>query len=714
MSGSKNPGDDALARSTGATVVDAAERSEPSKAPLRSPHRNDIQGLRAILMIQVLLFHAWGIGSPIGVDAFIMVSAYLMTSSFVRRSQAGHMPFFIERWGNTFKRLLPPLVITVLATLVGSALLLPQTRWREMAIEAFASLTYWENWRLADVATDYYANDQALASPFQHLWSMSMQGQVFLLWPLIMTICVLLARKMKLNIRHVVFAAFVALMVASLVWLLMFAPDDNSVYFDTRARIWEFAFGSAVAAWAPRGGFSGPFARWLAWLGLAVIVVFSLVPIGTYPGPMAFAPMAAVSAILLYRPPSQAPKFDVTRLLSIRPLTALGNTSYAVYLVHWPIFVFFLIAVGRPQLSLVEGVFLIAVSVLLASLLTTYIDDPLRNWPWSNSATNHKWAVVFVSLTIGFIPVIAFFLWINAVEHREEAAANVAETTLGEVPAFGPGSDAHPGARALVEDFAPNFVSPPIPGPLALADQWATFDGKCTDWLLDRIPTDRNSACTAYGNHLESDASVFIAGNSHAQQLLLPMVEPLLREKNWSAEAVLKGACTWGEAAKSEEACKAHNEILRDYVDILEPEYVFLIVTQTVVDSPKERLIPGVEELILDLTSQGITVVGLTDNLRSDRNLYACSDERDQFGIYGGCELPERQHFSSVSPANRMTGIPGFHLIDLRDLYCVDGSCPTIIGNIFVYMDKNHVSSSYSASMAPIFGDRVKDRIFSR
>ena len=105
--------------------------AQPIKA---SPRRFDIQGLRAICMVQVLLYHAWRIGSPIGVDAFIMISAYLMTSSFMRRSEAGRMPFFLERWANTFKRLLPPLVVTVFATVIASFIILPRSRWVEQAI----------------------------------------------------------------------------------------------------------------------------------------------------------------------------------------------------------------------------------------------------------------------------------------------------------------------------------------------------------------------------------------------------------------------------------------------------------------------------------------------------------------------------------------------------------------------------------------------------
>ncbi|MFC2641905.1 MAG: acyltransferase family protein, partial [Propionibacterium acidifaciens] len=151
---------------------DDAGRSASPGAPAGDGgrRRKDIQGLRAVCMMQVLAYHAWRIGSPIGVDAFIMISAYLMTGSFVRRTEAGRMPFFAERWANTFKRLLPPLVVTVLATLGASALILPQTRWDELITQGFASVTYWQNWRLAAVSANYFAANRGVASPLQHLW----------------------------------------------------------------------------------------------------------------------------------------------------------------------------------------------------------------------------------------------------------------------------------------------------------------------------------------------------------------------------------------------------------------------------------------------------------------------------------------------------------------------------------------------------------------
>lgn len=689
-----------------AAVPGSSHRQERAPKPLAKGHRGDIQGLRAVLMAQVLLFHAWDVGSPIGVDAFIMVSAYLMTSSFVRRSENGKMPFFIERWGNTFKRLLPPLVVVVLATLVASLFVLPMGRWRETVIQSFASLTYWENWRLVEVAADYYADDSALSSPLQHLWSMSMQGQIFLLWPLLMTLCVLAARRMKVNLRSVVVWAFGVLALVSLGWLLWFAPADGSVYFDTRARIWEFAFGSMIAAAAPWLKVRCRAAGLLVSGAFLVLVLYCLVSIGTYPGPMAIVPMACVSAILLWAP--QVKGHWVPTLLGSKPLVELGDTSYTVYLVHWPVFVLYLVAVGRPQLGFIEGIVLIVISIVVASLLTKYVDDPLRLLPWANSSTPHKYVVVALNLVIGLIPVLGVYVWLEGQSSRAAAELEASppdSALLTAIPESGPGSDSYPGARVMLSDFEGAYEDDPIPGPLA-PHEYARFpDGHaCSQWIADNIERNKNSFCDAVGDPELSAKHALIVGNSHAQQLLVPQIMPILQAENWSAEAILRGACSFGDPSAYEEPCDEHNQKIFTYIEASAPDYVFLIATRSAKDSPEETLIEGVVEAAQWLTDRGITVIALTDNLRSEDNLLECLDDSEPGGH---CVLEESQYFGPRDLTEPLAEIEGVHVIDMRDAYCTDGKCPTLIGNIYVYLDTNHVTTTYSQTVAPFFSQRV-------
>lgn len=646
-------------------------------------------------MVQVLLFHAWHVGSPIGVDAFIMISAFLMTSSFVRRSEEGRMPRFLERWANTFKRLLPPLVSVVLATVAASMAILPVNRWPELVTQAFASVTYWQNWRLVQVSADYYASDHGMASPLQHLWSMSMQGQIFLLWPVIMTLCVLVSRLTRLQIRTVAFGAFAILTASSLVWLLFESPAGASVYFDTRARVWEFSFGSALAVAAPWLRPRQAVARTLGWLGLTVLVVYSLVSIGSYPGPMAAVPMLAVSMVLLF--PTSDDAAGVSRLLSLKPLAWLGDISYAVYLVHWPIFVLYLNLVERRTLAVMEGVLLIAGSLVLAWLLTKWVDDPVRNWTWANKSTLHKSIVVLVCLFVGLAPLGIVQLAID----RERRDSVISES--------GAGSDGFPGSRSLLGIAPTGFVEQPIPGPLTLDSEWAAFPERCTDDGSALFENEElNSKCRRFGDAETAQAHVLIGGDSHTEQIILPQVETLLDRHSWAAEVVLQGGCSWGMPDAYEGECAERNKKLLAYADRVRPDIAFIVVTMSSPDSPRETLRPGVVDLVRHLTANGTTVIGVRDNLRSEENLYECSSERDPDAPYGGCLLERAQYFPDTDPALEMTSIEGFHLVDMTDAYCTREVCPTIVGNIHVYLDKNHLTRAYSATVAPFFADRVE------
>lgn len=680
----------------------AANSTNRADVLRRSPKRLDIQDLRALCMVQVLLYHAWRIGSPIGVDAFIMISAFLMTSSFVRRSEHGAMPFFVERWANTFKRLLPPLVATVLLTVVASLAILPPSRWLEILTQGIASITYWQNWRLVGVSADYYANNVGLASPLQHLWSMSMQGQVFLLWPFLMTICVLLARKDRKKIRPVVFASFMILTLVSLLWLLFWAPNDASVYFDTRARIWEFSLGSAIAAAAP----------WLqkyvkhrfpvAWAGLLVLIVYCLVEIGTYPGPMAVVPMLAVSAILLF--PSDS-RFSASRFVSKTPLPNIGDISYAVYLVHWPIFTLVLAALGQPRLDVAQGCILIVVSLVVALGLTRFVDDPARQGKWVNARTINKAIVVAVSLVVGCAPLLVAFS-----VFRQGAADSLAMDLQS-----GEEAQAYPGARVLADlpgaslNADNNFTEEPIPSPFALDSQWASFPDDCDAEAEEELESEKSS-CNRWGDADAANGRILIAGDSHAEQMILTQIVPFLTSASWSADAVLMGACPFGSPEEYKGKCRDQNEKILKYIERENFDAIIVISTAAAVDAPDEKVVAGLEEVVAKLTTQGHTVIGVRDNLRSAESLYDCSDQRKPDELYGGCVLDRTQYFAEVDPGLALEEYDGFHQIDMTDeAFCIDDQCPTIIGNVFVYLDHNHVTLDYARSMAPAFSHRLNE-----
>lgn len=717
-------GRETLAVADSSDELQDASKDEPHVQKLlkKMPHRPDIQGVRAILMMQVLLFHAWFVGSPIGVDAFIMISAYLMTSSFVRRAQAGAMPSILDRWATTFKRLLPPLAIVVVLTLFASIFFLPPTRWQGVVTQSVASVTYWQNWLLAHISTDYFAENHALSSPLQHLWSMSMQGQVFLAWPVIMTVMVLLARKMGWSIRKTVFAGFAAITAASLVWLMTAAPADGSIYFDTRARVWEFALGSAIAALAPKLRLRARLAAFVATVALLVLLLYCLVSIGEYPGPMAAVPMLATSALLLFVG-GEGDHSMVRRVLSWRPLVALGNISYAVYLVHWPIFVLYLVAIGSERLGFMEGVVLIQVSVGLAYLLTRYVDDPVRKLPWANTTLRKTQIIAFtlwLALTFVYTVQIGIDSTAQAAQRRTaEIAAQVRETLPPAPPAPQETEEeaeprttglleGYPGAAAMLHDGEFSFEGDAVPTPFDLDNEWVMYENGCSDEAKQYVFQYSNTGCHGFGDPQTAKGRVLVAGSSHAEQTLMPAVRLFAEQNDLYVEAVLKTGCPWSMANPAEEAgCGGHNlEVLR-YAQEHPFDYVFLIVTATTADGPEENLGYDVQTLIQGLTDTGATVIGIRDNLRSRTDLFECASAQDPAAAYGGCLLPRADHFTDDSLVDPLLDMENFHYVEVMDLICTPDVCPTIIGNVQVYLDTNHLTQSYANTLAPIIVERV-------
>lgn len=492
--------------------------------------------------------------------------------------------------------------------------------------------------------------------------------------------------------------------LASLVWLLFFAPADGSVYFDTRARIWEFSFGSMVAAAAPWLKVGPRAAHAFSVIGLIALLVFCLVPIGSYPGPTAFFPMVSVSALLPYIPTLKGRGTD--RILSLLPLVVLGDISYCVYLVHWPIFVIYQAVYDKADLSLLKGSLLIAVSILAAWVLTRLVDDPIRTNSWLSATTPRKYAVVAVSLTVGLVPVCATYLWIQKQSER-------GTETVTELPTQGPGSASYPGARVLVENAGElDFTEPPIPDPVAPA-KYSKWPDECPNAFHNGVGGPSRAFCYSYGASATATGRVLVAGSSHAQQLLLAQIEPFMFANGLSGYSVLSPACPWTAPGtvlpETKPACAEVKRGLWAQLDEYRPDYAFLVVTTTGTGSDGETVVPGVGELIEEMTARGITVIGVRDNLRAGFDLRECSLERAPNKPFGGCLLRESEYFPAANPAEGLEDIDGFHLIEYRDLYCVDGVCPTIVGNIFVYFDSNHIGGEYAISMAPFFSERVAE-----
>ncbi|MCU1555281.1 MAG: acyltransferase [Arthrobacter sp.] len=257
-----------------------------------------------------------------------------------------------------------------------------------------------KNWSLAASAVDYAAADHSAASPLQHYWSQSIQGQVFILWPLIFAAGALIAKKTATSYRLVLAYAFGAVFAFSLICSIYETSTNQALaYFDTRARLWEFALGSLLAIVLPMVKYSSATRVIMGWAGVAGMISCGVLlqVQQQFPGFVALWP--TLSACMIITAGDSGSRYGLDRILASRPLTFLGGNSYALYLWHWPLLVIFLNVSGRETAGPVAGAGIIAVSLLLAILSTRYVEKPIRTWEWASTGI---WRPTIVLISSGY------------------------------------------------------------------------------------------------------------------------------------------------------------------------------------------------------------------------------------------------------------------------------------------------------------------------
>ncbi|NYD76874.1 peptidoglycan/LPS O-acetylase OafA/YrhL [Arthrobacter cupressi] len=686
----------------GNTAPKAATKQGGSGA--KSDFRPEVQGLRALAVLMVASYHIWLGKVSGGVDVFLLVSAFFLTLSFTRKLEQGRELRLLKHWLHVFTRLLPAVVVVILGVLAGMWILVPQTRWGSLLDEAWATLFYRQNWQLADAAVDYYAQNHSGASPLQHFWSLSIQGQVFILWPLIfaaVAVVVPLLRRVpfrgalaplcRLGYRGTLFIVFGAVFAVSLAYSVeQTASNQAYAYFDTRARLWEFALGSLLALALP---YLSP-RRWLrvllGWTGLAAMLSCGLLLTvdRSFPGFVALWPTLAAAAIIVAG--QSGSRFGVDRLLGSKPLVWLGGHSYALYLWHWPLLVFTLLATGLAAPDLWLGLGILAVSLLLAVGTSRYVEAPLREWHWPKLRT---WRTAVVIAACGTLLAVPLSAWQGMIAAENAAiAAQPKELT--------------PGAAALKPENAgkPTPEARIIPGPSAMDDEWAHVDGLCTG---ANVPTDPLlQGCLQISPDAKPTKHIVALGDSHAQQYMAAL-GPIAKQHGWEIVTLFKGNCRFGaETPERTQDCNDFNKASAAYVLEHKPDAVFTVASLTHVEAPFETEVPGYLEGIKPFADAGIDVVGIRDNPRFAINMPECVQKKGPDSP--DCNTPLAESLAASSPLDDYRGkVKGLYLMDMSDFICAEGVCPAVVGNVYVYKDENHLTRTYVETMIPMFERRL-------
>ena len=335
-------------------------------------YRRDIDGLRSVAIIPVVLFHAgleWISGGYVGVDVFFVISGFLITSVIMSAVERGTFSFahFYERRA---RRLLPALFAVLVFSLAVGALIMSPVQFRDMGAAMIATVFYVANilmWRRSG-----YFEGAAETDPMLHMWSLSVEEQFYIFYPILL---LLVVRRFGRN----PFAAVALISAASLalsVWGVKNAPNPTFFLLPTRA--WELGAGALVALSVVGTNWSPALRNTAGLAGFAMIAfaVLAYQPGTPFPGLAAVPPVLGTALIIAAgRGGSNA----VARLLSWTPLVGIGLISYSLYLWHWPILVFLNIHYGLHQVPDWAMALGVGASVLLAHLSWRYVERPFRS-----------------------------------------------------------------------------------------------------------------------------------------------------------------------------------------------------------------------------------------------------------------------------------------------------------------------------------------------
>src|SRR5690606_15367428 len=233
--------------------------------------RPELQGLRALAVLLVVVYHVWIGRVSGGVDVFFFVSGYLLTGQLLRAAERGELDVR-ARWMRSLARLVPAAAVVLVATAGAAALVLPEGRWGQTVREIAAAALFLENWQLAADSVDYAARNNVV-SVAQHFWSLSVQVQVFLLWPLLFAVVAIACRGAADKLHRTATLVLAGVFATSLVYSIELTITNQPLaYFHTLTRLWEFALGGLLALHGHRIALTRRGRVAAGWAGVVALV----------------------------------------------------------------------------------------------------------------------------------------------------------------------------------------------------------------------------------------------------------------------------------------------------------------------------------------------------------------------------------------------------------------------------------------------------------
>lgn len=653
----------------------------------------------------MVLFHLFGEGRISGgIDIFLAVSGFLFTGMLLREAAESGGRIDAGRYlGRLARRILVPAAIVVAATTALGLAVLPVTKHAQLWAEARASLLYYENLELISSQLAYGAAGPE-TSPFQHFWSLSVQGQFYLVWPFVALAAVAIARRLRRPAAVVMGVLTAGVLSVSFLYALHLGAEDQAeAYLATGSRLWQLAFGGLLALAAHRLVLPRALRGAAGWLGVALVVSCGLVLDGAelFPGPWSLWPLAGFVLVLLAGAPPEADRpSSAVRVLSGRALSWVGDHAYALYLWHWPLLILSLELLDRTAVGPGHAAAVMAASLVLAWLTHILVEAPLAALPQRASGPRLR-RLNRVSVALGGVLLLAGGLIATA---AVRSGPGEAEPVVA--------SETHPGAMVTAGAVVAPGAVDPVPSldtlPSVRPDYYA-WD--CNQWGSQKEGTDEVRVCDDPNRPEEPLARVVVGGGSHAGHWISTVREVGARN-GWEVLVVDRASCPFGVLEdRDDPMCQSWQD---NFITWLETADVDLVITPgTRMDTEEEFIIDDARRRWEQMLATGTDVLLLRGTPRHDTNIADCLAEGTPSAQCG----PPTAQIAEQNPLDATALPEGVHTVDLVENVCpavndpAREHCDAVVGNVVVWHDAHHLTNTMARSAAPILEEKAREVI---
>ena len=676
--------------------------------------RTDLEGLRGIAVALVVVFH-FDLGLPggfVGVDAFFVLSGFLITTILLRELVTTGGLDLAAFYARRARRILPAAAVALVLALIACMFVIAPLDQPGAAIDATACGLFVCNVTFALHATDYFA--VAAPSPFLHYWSLGVEEQFYLLWPLFLVMAFRLHRPMLLT--SVLCVASLACAVA----LTMLMPPW--AFFALPSRAWQLGAGALLALNMPtleRAPAAAMHACGVVGIALLAAVALTIDPTVAYPGFAALVPTAAVLAIIA----AGARGGVAAGILALPPLRWLGRISFSLYLYHWPVFV--LAEDLSPGLGTTARIALVGVAIALASLSRAFVEEPfVRGGGLSVGARRGSFGLAIAATVL--VIVTAQFVTVSAASSLEQSApapaAAAPETTELRLPGAAIAlATASPRTSTPVSPQAsPGEPARPLATPAAsreirprLADARAD-----TDRINERgcglsLAGDTPPACVL--GDADGAVTVALVGDSHAAQWS-PALEAIATARGWRLIPYTKDSCIFLDMRivsihleREYSECERWRTKVVAAIRALHPDLVVVSSSRWVhpvdsADADPERQAQAMASLVAKLDAP---VALIADTPLMSQDIPACLSRRG-----ASCDTTRDYALTlHLARDGRAAELLGATLIDPSLWICDDSVCPAVIDQTIVYRDDHHLTATMARALAPFIEPRLLEAL---